>query len=123
MCKLVFIYNILTLSTDHKNGPTKAKRSKQTKEIDDWNPMISNEELPDLLDTETTKEQSLAKSKMVEKAAFSMGDIETNNEDLNVQTAVSREDTTPSGEAQDTPVANGMPTMTEKRDNHTMNRK
>ena len=95
-----------------------AKRSKQTKEIDDWNPMVSNdsmvssEELPDLLDTEITKEQSLALRKMVEKAVFRIGDIE----DVNVQTAVSREDTTPS-------VANGIPTMTEERDNHTMIRK
>ena len=85
--------------------------------------MVSNEELPDLLDTETTKEQTLDLRKMVEKAAFSMGDIETNKENLNVQTAVSREDTIPSGEVQDTPVANGMPTMTEDRDNQTMIRK
>ena len=85
--------------------------------------MISNEEFPDLLDTETTKEQSLAFRKMVEKAAFSMGDIETNKENLNVQTAVSREDTIPFGETQDTPVANGIPTMTEERDNQTMIRK
>ena len=85
--------------------------------------MISNEEFPDLLDTETTKEQSLVLRKMAEKEAFSIGDIETNKENLNVQTAVSREDTTPSDEAQDTPVANGMPTMTEERDNQTMIRK
>ena len=82
--------------------------------------MVSNEELPDLLDTETTKEQSLAIRKMVEKAVFSMGDIETNKENLNVQTAVIREDTTPSGEV---PVANGIPTMTEEMDNQTMIRK
>ena len=68
------------------------------------------------MDTETTKEQPLAMRKMIEKAAFSIGDIETNNVDLNVQTAVSREDTTPS-------VANGIPTMTEERDNQTMIRK
>ena len=68
------------------------------------------------MDTETTKEQPLAMRKMIETAAFSIGDIETNNVDLNVQTAVSREDTTPS-------VANGIPTMTEERDNQTMIRK
>ena len=85
--------------------------------------MISNEEFPDLLDTETTKEQSLVLRKMAEKEAFSMADIETNNKDLNVQNAVIREDTTPSGEAQDTPVANGIPTMTEERDNQTKIRK
>ena len=85
--------------------------------------MISNEEFPDLLDTETTKEQCLALRKMLEKTTYSMGDIETNKENFNVQTAVSREDTTPSDEAQDTPVANGMPTMTEERDNQTMIRK
>ena len=115
--------NILTLSTDRTKGLTKTKGSKQTKEIDDWNPMISNEELPDLLDTETIKVQSLALRKMVEKAVFGMGDIETNKENLNVQTAVTREDTTPSGEAQDTPVANGIPTIIEERDNQTMIRK
>ena len=49
--------------------------------------MISNEEFPDLLDTETSKEQSLAFRKMVEKAAFSMGDIETNKENLLVKMA------------------------------------
>jgi len=75
------------------------------------------------LDTETTKEQPLAMRKMIEKAAFSIGDIETNKENLHVQTAVSREDTIPSGEVQDTPVANGIPTMTEERDNQTMIRK
>ena len=85
--------------------------------------MISNEEFPDLLDTETTKEQSLVLRKMIEKATFSMADIETNKENLNVQTAVSREDTIPSGEVQDTPVANGMPTISEERDNQTMIRK
>ena len=115
--------NILTLSTDRTKGLTKTKRSKQTKEIDNWNPMISNEELPDLLDTETIKVQSLALRKMVEKAVFGMGDIETNKENLNVQTAVSREDTTPSGEVQGTPVANGIPTMTKERGNQTMIRK
>ena len=115
--------NILTLSTDRTKGLTKTKRSKQTKEIDDWNPMISNEELPDLLDTETIKVQSLALRKMVEKAVFGMGDIETNKENLNVQTAVSREDTIPCGEVQDTPVAKGMPTIIEERDNQTMIRK
>ena len=85
--------------------------------------MISNEEFPDLLDTETSKEQSLAFRKMIEKATFSMADIETNKENLNVQTAVFREDTILSGEVQDTPVANGIPTMTEERDNQTMIRK
>ena len=117
------ICRIFSLSTDRTQGLTKAKGSKQTKEIDDWIPMVSNEELPDLLETETTKEQSLAIRKMVEKAAFSMVDIETNKENLNGQTAVIREDTNPYGEVQGTTVANGIPTMTEERDNRTMIRK
>ena len=60
--------NILTLSTDRTKGLTKTKCSKQTKEIDNWNPMVSNEEFPDLLDTETTKEQSLTLRKILEKS-------------------------------------------------------
>ena len=123
MCKLVFIYNILTLSTDHKNGPTKAKRSKQTNETDDSDPMVSNEEFLDLLDTETIKVQSLAKRKMVEEAIFSMADIETYKKDLNVQTTVIREDATQSVEVQGTPVANGTPTIIEERNNQSMIRK
>ena len=118
------MYNIVTLSTDRTKGLPKANRSKQTKEIDNWNPMISNEEFPDLLYTETTKEQSLVLRKMAEKEAFSMADIEINNEDLSVQSAVIREDTsTPSSEAQGTPDANSIPTMFEERDNQTMIRK